>query len=202
MHISRFLKTVLYAALALVLTFVSTMLQLGFQSPDTLSGAYFQSDLYLFVAAAACLGTAVYSYRAYTSRHREHTSDSLFLLIVGIALMIAAVVTVVSFGGLGEEFTQTGYTAANVNILLMTALPLPFLIRAFVLAASCGRHEPSRRIPAVVVCGVATLALILSIALGGMMRLIHYSGSAEEGSAYDSYTSDGVYTQDEGGKSI
>ena len=200
MRISRFLKSILYLVLALALTVVSLLLQRGFQDAETLSAAYFQSDLYLFVMAAACLGTAVYSYRAYTSRHREHASESLFLLLVGIVLMIAAVVAVVGFGGLGEEFTEIGYTAANVNIVLTSALPLPFLIRAYVLTGSCCRHEPSRRLPALIACGVVTLVYLLGLAAGGMMRMVHYQGpsSGEESSA----VTHGVYTQDEAGISV
>lgn len=201
MRVSRFLKLVLYLVLALALTIFSTMLQRAFQNTETLSSAYSQSNLYLFVVAAACLGTAAYSYRAYTRRHREHASDSLFLLIVGIVLMIASIITTVSFGGLEEEFTQIGYTAANVNILLTTFLPLPFLVRALVLAASCSRHEPSRRVPAFVACGIVLVVYLLSLTLGGMMHMVHYTEMPPDSSASSSI-SDGVYTMDEGGKSV
>ena len=40
--------------------------------------------------------------------------------------MIAAILTMVNFGGLDEEFYRAGCAAANVNIVLMSALPLPF----------------------------------------------------------------------------
>ncbi len=200
MQISRFLKSILYLVLALALTVISTMLQLAFQKSDTLAGAYFQSNLYMFVMAAACIGTSVYSFRAYTRRHREHASESVFLLVVGIVLMIASIVTVVSFGGLGEEFTEAGYTAANVNILLTTALPLPFLVRAFILAISCARHEPSRRLPALIACGIVTAVYLLSLIFGGMMRMVHYQEPPYDSPS--SSVSDGVYTEDEGGKSV
>ncbi len=195
MKISRFLKTILYLVLTAILLGISTSLQLAFHRQESLAAAYFQSNLYLFIMAAACLGTAVYSYRAYTRRHREHAADSLFLLLLGIVLMVAAVLTMVSFGGLGEEFTKTGYTAANVNIVLMSALPLPFLIRAIVLAVSCGRHEPSRRTPALIACGVVAAAYVLCLALGGMMRMVRYDPQ----SPYTSFSSEQDESVEEAG---
>lgn len=185
MKISRFLKTILYLVLTAILLGVSTSLQLAFHRQEGLANAYFQSNLYLFIMAAVCLGTAVYSYRAYTRRHREHAVDSLFLLLIGIVLMIAAILTMVNFGGLDEEFTEAGCTAANVNIVLMSALPLPFLIRSIILAFSCGQYEPSRRTPALIACGVVTVAYVLCLALGGMMRMVRY----EPASSYSTSSS-------------
>ncbi len=106
MKISRFLKTILYLVLTAILLGVSTSLQLAFHRQEGLANAYFQSNLYLFIMAAVCLGTDRLFYRAYTRRHRGARGRFPLSASVGIVLMIAAILTMVNFGGLDEEFTE------------------------------------------------------------------------------------------------
>lgn len=72
------------------------------------------------------------SVRGYTrisarSAASGHALDSLFLLLVGLVFLIARIVVFLLFGGLEGDFAEEGYTAVNINIVLLTALPVPFL---------------------------------------------------------------------------
>lgn len=171
MKISRFVKSICYLCLTAVLLAVSTSVQLSMRREGGLESAYFMSNTYLFITAIVLLGTAVYSYRSYTRRHREHVRDSLFLLVMGLATMVAALVGWVGFGGLGEDFAETGYTAANLNVIVMTLLPLPPLIRAFLLAYS---RENRRRRVSLIACTIVAAVYAVIIAAGGMLRMVYY----------------------------
>lgn len=191
MTISRYAKSIVYMMFALLFLALSTCFQVAMHK-DGLESVYFTSNLYLFVAAVACTGTAVYSYRSFTRRHREHAGDSLFLLIFGLLFLTAAVFNIVSFGGLGDTFTESGYTAANLNIVLMTAMPAPFCVRGWVLALSGREEKRSARGPALLVCAIVTAAYILSVAGGGMMRMVRYDGSSSESSSSETLAEKGV----------
>lgn len=193
MNISRFGKAVAYLAATALLTVISVLLQLGMHREGGLESSYFQSNMVLFLAGAACTGTAVYSYRAYSRRHREHVWDSLFLLIVGLIYLIASVVMFFLFGGLGNEFSEGGYTAANINIVLLTVLPLPFLLRGIVLAVSTREASAARRFGAGLAALLVTLGFLLCVAMGGMMRMVRYIGEEPEQTPSVSYDEGGFY---------
>lgn len=179
MKISRYAKSIVYMVFALIFVVLSTYFQVAMHR-NGLEEIYFKTNAYIFITAIACIGTAVYSYRSYTKRHREHVRDSLFLFIVGLVLMTAAVLCIVNFGGIGDTFNAGGYTAANVNIVLMTVMPAPFFIRGLFLALS--KREENRRLhgASLAFCAIVTAAYLLSVALGGMMRMVYYSGSASD----------------------
>lgn len=181
MHISRFAKAVTYLAATVLLLALAVWLQFGFHAADGPEDAYFHANTALFWIAVACLGTAVYSYRAYTRRHREHAGDSLILLFIGGLLLASQTAMLVLYGGLTAPFGESGYTAVNVQMLLLAVLPLPFLIRATVLAF--GRREPMRpaaRRSVRIVCAVLAAAVVALLASGRLLRFVHY----EEPSPY------------------
>lgn len=191
MKISRYAKSLVYMIFTLIFLALSTYFQVAMHK-NGLENVYFKSVFYIFITAIACIGTAVYSYRSFTKRHREHAGDSLFLLIIGLALVAAAVFVIVNFGGLGDIFDASGYTAANLNIVLMTVMPVPFFIRGLCLALSKREENRGLRGAALAFCAVAAAAYILSIAVGGMMRMVHYSGSSSESSSSETFEEKGV----------
>ena len=110
MNITRFAKSIAYLAAAALLIAVSVFFQVGMHSEGGMETSYFRSNLFLFIAAIGCLGTGVYSYIGYVRRHREHAFDSLFLVLVGAAVMAAYLFVFLNFGGLGDTFEKDGYT--------------------------------------------------------------------------------------------
>lgn len=174
MHISRFVKAILYLAVTVLLLVLSASLQMAMHTEGGLENAYFRSSAYIFITAVACLGTAIYSYKAFTKRHSEHKADSLFFFLTGLLLTVSALGVLVFFGGLSSPFGQTGYTAANVNILLMTLIPLPFFIRGAVLAFSTHSESRAQRGGILLACGIVAAAYIAALAGGAMMRMVNY----------------------------
>lgn len=178
MNITRFAKSIAYLAAAALLIAVSVFFQLGMHSEGGMETSYFRSNLFLFIAAAGCLGTGVYSYIGYVRRHREHAFDSLFLVIVGAVVMAAFLFVFLNFGGLGDTFEKDGYTATNVNIVMLTLLPLPFLIRGIVLALSTRDDSKARRRGVQIAALLVTAGMIASLAFGGMMRMVRFDESS------------------------
>lgn len=174
MKVSRFAKTILYLVFTAVLLLISTLFHVAMHSEGGLEEGYFRSNSYLFIMAAVLLGTAVYSYAAYTRRRREHLVDSLLFFFVGFALMVTVIFSILHYGGLEGSFDQSGYTAANINVVVLTALPLPFLIRTVVLACSTGDGNRARRLGAMIAAGLLVVAAVVLVALGGLARTLRY----------------------------
>lgn len=185
MKLTRFAKAILYLAFTALLLLISTLFHAAMHSEGGLEEGYFRSNSYLFILAAVLLGTAVYSYAAYTRRHSEHRTDSLLFFLVGLALMVTVIFAILQYGGLEGFFEESGYTAANINIVVLTALPLPFLIRAVVLACSTGETSRARRLGAAIAAVVLVAAAVVLVAVGGLARPMRYvEDSRPEGEAY------------------
>ena len=178
MNITRFAKSIAYLAAAALLIAVSVFFQVGMHSEGGPEASYFRSNTFLFVVAIGCIGTGVYSYIGYVRRHREHALDSLFLLLVGLAVLIASILVFLNFGGLAGTFDKAGYTAVNINIVALTLLPIPFLIRGLVLAFSTREVSRARRLSVQLAALLVTAGFLLSLAMGGMMRTMRYDPSS------------------------
>lgn len=198
MKLTRFAKAILYILLTAVLLALSSVFQTAMHTEGKLEEHYFQSNSFLFIFAAVLLGSAVYAYLSYTRRHREHLSDNLILFAVGLALMVTVVTVVLSYGGLEGPFTESGYTAVNINIIVLSVLPLPFWIRAGVLAFST--REDSRIRRRIVQTGffLLTAAVIVLAATGCMWRMERYT----QDGGYDTsqlYNNENLTGYEEGG---
>lgn len=195
MTITRMAKGIAYLVGTVLLTSISVALQTAMHTEGGLEENYFRSDLALFLIAATVMGIGVYSWISYTRRHKEHLPDSLFLTIIGLVLMMLTVFVVVSYGGMEGTFDKTGHTAVNLNIVLLSAMPLPFLIRAVILAVGAGRDNPAGRTGLLIACGMVAAAMVILAFTGGVMKLSDYdAGTAEENSSWrdDSYPEDEV----------
>lgn len=194
MNISRFAKAVAYEALTALLLLVSVVFQAAMHREGGLEKAYSHSCLLLFATAALLLGIGVYSLMAYTRRHRQHILESVFFLAVGLALMIAVVAEIVLYGGLEGAFTESGYTAANLNIVLLAGLPVPFLIRSIILAFSTREALLGRRLGVQIGAAVLTAAMLVLFAAGKNLHLLQYTGpgdSLDSGESMPGYEPDG-----------
>lgn len=181
MTISRFAKSIAYLAAAALLLLLSVIFQVGMHNEGGPETSYFRSNTFLFVVAIACIGTGVYSYIGYVRRHREHALDSLFLLLIGLVLLVSCILVFLNFGGLIGSFDQEGYTAVNINIIVLTVLPLPFLIRGLVLAFSTREDSRARRLGVQIAALLIIAGFVLSLAVGGTMRTMQYDPSLVSG---------------------
>ena len=182
MKITRLAKGIAYLVGAVILTSISVAMQAAMHTEGSVEENYFRSDGVLFLLAATVLGIGVYSWLAYTRRHKEHQRDSLFLILTGLALMLLTIFVVVNYGGMEGTFDQSGHTAVNLNIVLLSALPLPFLIRAVVLAVGAGEENASGRKGLLIACGMVTAALLLLMFTGGLMKMTSYDPGTTESS--------------------
>lgn len=182
MKISKFAKSIVYLVAGVILLALSLWFQASLHGEDGLETHYFQSDAYLFILAAVFMGVGAYSYMAYTRRMKEHRGDSLFLFVTGLVLMAVAVSAIVMYGGLEGSFDESGYTAANFNIVILTLTPLPCLLRGAVLAIGAGRSNPAGRLVVLIITGVVLLAMLVLAFSGNLMQMAQYVESSQESS--------------------
>lgn len=143
MKLSVSAKGWLYAVFtALVLVF-SLWLQNGMHAPGRLESGYFTACMALAVAAFTVLGIGVYAMLSFRkSRKVKHPVDAWFTAGVGLILLVTAVWVIVSYGGLSRPFDEAGYAAANGMIVILSLLPVPWLVRLFTLSF-CKGEDPS-----------------------------------------------------------
>ena len=195
MRITRFAKAIAYECLTALLILLSFALQNGLQQTEQLEAAYGRSNLFLFIAAAVLLGVGVYSLMSYTSRHREHILDSIFFIVVGVFYMAAAMIVFLTYGGLEGTFTQSGYTAANINLVLLSALPVPFWVRTVVLVFSTREKSVGRRAGVQIICGLLAAVLVGLALTGRYMHMLTYVEPEEsQVDMTDPYTDSYAYT--------
>lgn len=137
MKVTRFAKSIVYLVFTTGLFLLSVFFTTGIHNSEHLEQNYFRSTSYLFILAAVLIGGAIYSYQAYTRKYREHAWDSLLLLLTGLALMGTVLFIILYYGGLEGTFTESGYTAANVNIVVLAMLPRRFLCARRCLCYRC-----------------------------------------------------------------
>ena len=178
MKVSRYAKAILYFVLSAAFLAISAVIQVSMHKQNGLESAYFRSNTYLFIAACIILGTAIYTYQIHANRRREHSSDALFFLLTGISLMLTAIIIIISCGGVTSPFGKSGYTAANVNILLMAALPVPFFLRGLVLSNTRQEENSALRRWARIVCVFVAAAYIGVLSFGGTMRFVYYDAAS------------------------
>lgn len=184
MTLSRFAKSLLYTGAAAILTALSVYYQQMLHAPQGPEEGYFAVHRVMFFVAVILMGVAVYSFMSYTRKQKRHRVDSLILLLTGVLLMAATLALWIGFGGVQEPFDSVGYTAVNIQIACLTALPLPFWVRGLVLA--CTTHEDSRakRLGAKLFSLAVAIVLVVLAAFGGIMRMMYYEGdgsSAQDG---------------------
>ena len=180
MRISLTVKCVAYLCAALVLLGLGVMFSRGF-SPvgvvwvesvqeevlqaealfyaQRVAGAYTRAMVYVFIVACTLLGAVVYGWRGYIRRHREHRTDALLWLGLGVLLLAYAIYAFLSFD-LGNSVTSGVSAAVELMRMVMRALPVPFAVRALTVAMS--RDMPPRgRLALRIVGGVLLLGTVI-----------------------------------------
>ena len=173
MNVSRFAKAIVLAVLAAILLTASTVMLVRLHTPSLMEKAYFQTNLYWFIAAVGLLGIGVYLWRDHAKVNREHRPDAGMLIAMGVLLVIGWIAMFLLFGGLTEgHFTASAYNAVNVNTLVLWALPLPLIVRLIVLSMSIGIDEiKKRRIVQAVTVALVVAFLTTTIACGSLKMM-------------------------------
>lgn len=183
MMVSRFAKSLLYTGLSAVLTVLAVVYQGKLHAEAGPEDGYFVVHRVMFLLAVVLMGVGVYSFLSYTRKRKHHRGDSLMLLLTGMGLMAVTLALWIGFGGVQEPFDATGYLAVNIQITVLTALPVPFWIRGLVLACTTHEENGKKRLVAKL-CSLATAVLLLVlIATGGLMRMMYFDSQADAESA-------------------
>lgn len=168
MKITKCGKAVTYAVLTVFLTAFAMWIVSPLHNAADHVTAYWRSDILLFLTACSVLGVGVYSFVGYTRHRSAHRADSWFFIVTGAVLLVFSVAVILRFGGITEENFDTAAGAAlNLNIGAASALPLPFLVRGWVLACTA-RFTRRERIVSVTAAAVATV-VYLSVVISGQL---------------------------------
>lgn len=180
MTVNAFVKTIAYATAALLAIGFSVWTVGPMYSSDEIVTAYLRSELLLFLAGCGFLGMGAYSFFAYTKRHREHRADSWFLMICGLAILVLSIVTFCRFGGMTENnFNETSLAAVNLNVMLASALSLPFLVRAVIVAF--GVQAKQQRLIGWAAVAVAVAVFVALAACGHLLHTVEFPENLSAG---------------------
>ncbi len=169
MKITKCVKAVGYALLAVCLTALAVWTVAPLHNSVDYVTAYWRSDILLFLTACSVLGIGVYSFVGYTRRHPIHRVDSWFFMTVGAILLVFTVVVICRFGGITEEYFNAAANAAlNLNVGAASVLPLPFLVRGWILACTA-RFTRRERTVSCVAMAVATAVYAATVVGGQLM---------------------------------
>jgi hypothetical protein len=189
LKISRYSKAVFYQITAIILLIAAEILVSSMRTQGGLESAYFRSNTYLFIFSTFLLGTGVYSCHTYFKSKQNYKMDMLFILVIGLVLTIISVAIFISYGGLESPFDKTGFTAANINIMVISILPLLFIIRGLLISFSRATlSENTLRRVAIVFSLAVLVAYILTIAFGDLFKMLDY----ESDYMYSSFYSDNL----------
>lgn len=162
MKVTKSGKAVLWSAVSLLVMAAAVWMISPLRVTENIVSSYLGSCVRLFCVACCLLGTGVYSFIGYTRRHKEHRTDTWFLLLVGLVLLVLSVVIILRFGGIAEEnFDGTANAAINLNIGLCSVLPFPFMVRTWVLAASSRLTTAQRTLAVIAALAAAAVYLVL-----------------------------------------
>ena len=171
---NRSIKVIVYEAITVLLTAWALLRCASLGSADQLvaQGGLRAAEMTLLVLFCALIGGAVYLKRAHARKHPELRADVWLGLGVGVALLILWFVSFWTYGGLSAVTDTAGVRARNFLIVCMSALPLPFVLRAAVLAFFSKDEHRARRVTLCIVAGVLLISYICLLVFGGLMNTL------------------------------
>lgn len=174
MKISRCFKAVVFQIIGLVLLVAAELVISSMRTQGNIEAGYFRSNTYLFITSIVLLGIGVYSTGAYYKTKQEHRFDMIFFLVAGLLLTVASVVVFILYGGLETPFDSSGFTAANVNITVVSILPIPFIIRGLALSLNREEGKDWMKILSLALSLLAVAAFVLAIVFGDVFKLVYF----------------------------
>ncbi len=160
---SRRGKAVAYGVLAAALLVLSWWIQSGLH-PLTVAGVL-RGINGLFYVGIALTGFGVY---------RRRGSDARFCTFFGIGVIVSWMVMFFLFGGMDNAAVNGADIAANILMLLWTALPLCALVRGTLLVAAARRDDyPKKRRPALVLLAVLWAGAVVLLLCGQLLGFVH-----------------------------
>jgi len=172
--ISRYFKAVVFQVTGLVLLVAAELIISSMRTQGNIEAGYFRSNTYLFITSIVLLGIGVYSTGAYYKTKQEHRADMIFFLLAGILLTVTSVVIFILYGGLEAPFDSSGFVAANVNITVVSILPVPFILRGLVLSLKRAEGKNWLKVLSLALSLIAVAAFVFAIVFGDVFRLVYF----------------------------
>lgn len=169
---TRFARTWVYGIGTAGLIALSVWLQAQIHSTAGPETGFRRAVGALFLVAFCLVGGTVYLRLTAARERTELKREAWFGFAVGAVLLCVMVVCFVLYADLPDTFQREGYTAANLLIVVLSLLPLPFVVRTDTLALTT-EDTPSRRRTARCVGGAVTLLYIVSLAAVGFRTLTY-----------------------------
>ena len=171
---NRSIKVIVFEAIAVLLTVWALVRCAALGSADALvaQGGLRAAEMTLLVLACVLIGGAVYLARAHKRRHPDLRADVWFGLGFGAVLLILWFVSFWTFGGLSGVTASAGVRARNFLIVCMSAVPLPFILRAAVLAFFSKDEHRTRRVILCAASGALLLGYACLLIFGGLMNTL------------------------------
>ena len=175
MTVSRFVKSIVYAVLVVVLMTVSAVLSVRLGDATLMETTYFSTNLYWIITAVVLLGGGVFCHREYAKKDPEHRPDALFAVVYGAVLTVGWIVMFLQYGALAAgNFGESAYTAVNVNRLVLWALPVPLLVRLLVIAMSSRIENVRHRRVAQIIAVTLIVAFFAVTVACNMVQMVRY----------------------------
>jgi len=167
-------KSIVYEIIAVVLTVWAALrcAALGGADALTAQGGLRAAEMTLLVLACVLIGGAVYLSRAHARKNADLRRDVWFGLGVGLVLLFLWFVSFWMYGGVSDVTAAAGVRARNFAIVCMSALPIPFLLRAAALAVFSKDEDRTRRLALCVIAGVCVLGFAALIVCGVLMNTL------------------------------
>ena len=157
-------KTIVYESLAALLTVWAILRCTALCGADLLAlqNSLHSAEWTLLILACVWIGTAIYIKRSHVRQHADLRADVWFGLAVGAVQMILWIVFFWTYGGLSSVIDVSGLRARNFLIVCMSGLPLPFAVRAAILAFFSQDEHRTRRL---ILSGIAAALLVAYVVL-------------------------------------
>ena len=171
---NRSVKVIVYESITALLTAWALLRCAALASADQLAaqGGLRTAEMTLLILACALIGGAVYLKRAHARKTPDLRPDVWFGLGIGAVLLVLWFVSFWMFGGLSGVTEAAGIRARNFQIVCMSALPLPFAVRAAVLAFFSKDEHAARRVILCAVAGAVLLVYGCLLVFGGLMNTL------------------------------
>ena len=132
---------------------------------DLTAAAVLRAVRWLLFVGVALVGVGVY---------RRRGADACFLGVTGGAALLLWMIFFLLYGGMDNAAASGADTAANLLMLVWTALPFCFFVRAAVLVGATREDtDRARRRPLLIALIALLVWLVVLVLTGQMMHFVH-----------------------------
>lgn len=176
----QFVKSLLYAALTVGFLAFVVVYYSGVHKIDQIDVSYFRAQRVIFIIGAILLGIGI-------PLRKHQKADAWFLSLLGGALLAAFLLLFLSFGGITGAFDETGYAAANAQMVILDFAAIACFVRCAVLCGGLRDARSSQKWAARLTCVVLAVVMMCLIITGTGTRFARYDDAAYEVYGYSEY---------------